>query len=137
MGVIVWVYQMLLLLNYVGSTYAHREIAPVDLVESKYAKLADFFLIFLFYTSTICMSTDSSECIFSGQSDPNGTCSKMHAAACFSWFAFFGLLGVVYLRDPESFKKLVMGSKSDHYDDIDKNTFPGAQQAAPKAAVDL
>ena len=34
-GVILWVYLTVLLANYVGANYAHHEIMPVDMVESK------------------------------------------------------------------------------------------------------
>jgi len=136
MGVINWLYQSVLLGNYAGATFAHHEIMPVDMVENKYAKLGDIFMMFMFYTSTICASVDSSECIFSGVSDYHGSCSKLHAAACFSWFGFFGIIGGVFLRDPETFKKLVVGVKSDHYDDID-GASAGAPAVQQKAAVDL
>ena len=34
-GVIAWVYLTVLLANFIGANYAHHEIMPVDMVESK------------------------------------------------------------------------------------------------------
>jgi len=89
-------------------------------------------MLFLFYTSTIAASVDSSECVAAGS-----TCSKQHAVAFFSWFGFFGIGAIIYLRDPEALKKLVLRAKSDHYDDIDLNTANGTAGGEPKPAVDL
>jgi hypothetical protein len=106
-----------------------------ELRANRYAKLGDIIMLFMFYTATICASDASSGCAFSGTADPNGVCGKTHASAVFAWFGFFGIIAGIYLRDPATFKKLVLGNKSDNYDDIDAPA--GGAAPAAKAAVDL
>ncbi|GMH50684.1 hypothetical protein TL16_g09237 [Triparma laevis f. inornata] len=116
-GVIAWVYLTLLVGNFIGSNYAHHEIMPVDMVEQKFCKPVDAAMLFFVYTATICASVESSECKSVTGYDPG--CSKFAASATFSWFASFGFLATMVVRDPAAFMKLVKGGASDNYDDID------------------
>ncbi|GMH57577.1 hypothetical protein TrRE_jg7301, partial [Triparma retinervis] len=122
MGVFVWLYNMILLANYVGANYAHHEIMPVDMVESRYAKPIDFFLLFMFYTATICISEDSSTTCKITSSSP---CGKLSAGATFGWFGSLAILATVIFREPEAFKRLAKGMKSESYNDIDGPTVAG------------
>ena len=122
MGVLVWLYNTILLANYIGANYAHHEIMPVDMVESRFAKPIDFFLLFMFYTATICISEDSSTTCKYTSENP---CSKLSAGATFGWFASIAILLTIFYREPEAFKRLVKGMKNESYNDIDGPTVTG------------
>ena len=139
MGVFLWLYNMVLLANYVGANYAHREIMPVDMVESKYAKPIDIFLLFMFYTATICISEDSSTYC---KAISDSTCSKLSAGATFGWFGSFGIVGSIFLREPAAFTRLVKGLKDESYADIvgptgSISTGAAPTEQAPQKVVDL
>ena len=138
MGVLVWLFNMAVVGNFISANFLQREIMPVSMIENKFGKPADALLLFLFYTSTVCLSEDSTTyCALESALDTADKsdeglgghfsgCSKLQAAAVFAWFTSIGMMVTIFLRDPESFKNLVsMGSK-DSYDDID------APRASPK-----
>ena len=131
-GVIVWLYQMVLCGNFLAATYANHEIAPIDMLEHKVARLGDLAMLFFVYTATICASDDSSKCSLDTE-----MCHKYHATAVFMWFSTFGVIANIYLRDPETFKALVKGKGAGHYDDIDDRHSTAGNQAPSQKTVDL
>ena len=94
-------------------------------------------LLFFMYTATICASVESSQCVsYTG----GPSCSKFGAAATFAWFTSFGIVGTMFLHDPQAFISILKGAKSDHYDDIDKAPSiipPTGTQGGQQKVVDL
>ena len=133
MGVIDWVYSMVIVGNYLASKYANLELMPIDMIENKFAGPMDLLLLFLTYTATICASVESTQ--FTTCGDISDVCAKMHTSAFFMWFTTFTIMATIYIRDPEAVKRMIKGLGSERYQDIDSQGMGGG--ATPKKTVDL